>query len=564
MGKIAKKYCRKIFITDDNPRNENPEKIRKAIMKGCQKKGINIGNRRKALENAIKELRSNEVLLIAGKGHEKIQDFGKKIINFSDKQVIKDIIKKRKLYFKKYFYQDYLLNKISNDSNIKGVKYKGVSINTKTIKKNDLFFCIKGKKNDGHRFAVQAIKKGAIKSVTNRKIKKLPNNKTIKVKNTLNSLNSLAAATRDVSAARIIGITGSVGKTTLKNLVGFVLKNYGKVYYSPHSYNNKFGVPLSLSNLKRNIDYGIFEIGMDKRGEIFNLSKIVKPEIAVITNVSWAHFKNFNNLEDIAKAKGEIIDNIEENGTAILNKDDKFYEFFFKKAKEKKIRVVSFGVKKKADIFLSNVKKIKKKYRIKIIIRKKPFYFDISYSTNNFVKNALASIAVLYVLDLDLEKIKSKFINFPIPVGRGDVQIIKKFNKRFKFIDESYNANPLSMQSAIKNMKHYKMKKNSKKIIFLGDMLELGKKSKKLHKDLSDQINQSDINRVFVYGKYIKETFKNLHSSKKGKIFHNLNEAHDHFSKIINNNDLLMIKGSNATGLNQFSKNIKKGQISVI
>ncbi len=564
MGKIAKKYCRKIFITDDNPRNENPEKIRKAIMKGCQEKGINIGNRRKALENAIKELRSNEVLLIAGKGHEKIQDFGKKIINFSDKQVIKDIIKKRKLYFKKYFYQDYLLNKISNDSNIKGVKYKGVSINTKTIKKNDLFFCIKGKKNDGHRFAVQAIKKGAIKSVTNRKIKKLPNNKTIKVKNTLNSLNSLAAATRDVSAARIIGITGSVGKTTLKNLVGFVLKNYGKVYYSPHSYNNKFGVPLSLSNLKRNIDYGIFEIGMDKRGEIFNLSKIVKPEIAVITNVSWAHFKNFNNLEDIAKAKGEIIDNIEENGTAILNKDDKFYEFFFKKAKEKKIRVVSFGVKKKADIFLSNVKKIKKKYRIKIIIRKKPFYFDISYSTNNFVKNALASIAVLYVLDLDLEKIKSKFINFPIPVGRGDVQIIKKFNKRFKFIDESYNANPLSMQSAIKNMKHYKMKKNSKKIIFLGDMLELGKKSKKLHKDLSDQINQSDINRVFVYGKYIKETFKNLHSSKKGKIFHNLNEAHDHFSKIINNNDLLMIKGSNATGLNQFSKNIKKGQISVI
>ena len=127
----------------------------------------------------------------------------------------------------------------------------------------------------------------------------------------------MAIVTRHYTSAQIIGVTGSVGKTTLKNLISFALKNYGKIYHSPQSYNNKFGVPLSLSNLKRDTDYGIFEIGMDKKGEIYNLSKIVKPEIAVINNISGAHFKNFKTLKDIAKAKGEIIENIIEDGSII-------------------------------------------------------------------------------------------------------------------------------------------------------------------------------------------------------------------------------------------------------
>ena len=142
--------------------------------------------------------------------------------------------------------------------------------------------------------------------------------------------------------------------------------------------------------------------------------------------------------------------------------------------------------------------------------------------------------------------------------------MVKSFEKRFRFIDESYNANPLSMLSAIRNMKNYKIGKNSKKIVLLGDMLELGKKSKKYHKELSTVINKSDVDKVFVYGNYIKETFKYLSRGKKGKVFGNFNEIHQHFNKIINNNDLLMIKGSNATGMNQFSKNIKKGQIGAI
>ena len=561
MGKIAKKYCRKIFVTDDNPRNENPKKIRKAIIKGCGKTAVDIGSRSKAIKNAIKELRSNEILLVAGKGHEEKQDYGNKVVSFSDKRIIKNIIKKGKFYLKNNSLQREIAKKIFKK---KDINYSGVSINTKIIKKNDLFFAIKGKNTDGHNFVKEAISKGALKSVVSKKIKSISDKKIIKVKNTLSSLNSLANATRENFSGRVIGITGSAGKTTLKNLIGFALKNYGQVHTSPHSYNNKFGVPLSISNLKSRTEYGIFEIGMDKKGEIDILSKIVKPEIAVITNISGAHFKNFKSLKDIAKAKGEIINNILVDGNIILNKDDQFYNFLSNKAKKKRLNVTCFSSKKKADIFLKSTKKVKKYYRLEIIVKNEIFYFDTIYSTNNFINNILACISVLSLLNLDLKKMRKKFIDFITPEGRGDIKTVIKFKKKFQLIDESYNANPLSMQSAIQNMNHFKIKRGAKKIVFLSDMLELGKKSKKFHRSLSDIINKTNIDKVFAYGKDIKLTFNFLLKNKKGKVFSNLQEAYDHFSKILHNNDLLMIKGSNATGLNHFSKNIKKGQISVI
>ena len=563
MGKIAKKYCRKIFITDDNPRNENPKKIRDSIIRGCKNKAINIADRKKAIMLAIRELGLNEILLVAGKGHEQTQIFGNEVLKFSDKKVIKNLISKNKLLLKKINYHDFLLKKISRKIS-KNIKYTGVSINTKTIKKNNLFFAIKGKKKDGHNFVNQAVSKGAIKSVVSKKINKHPKNRIILVKNTLQSLNRLAEATRENTKAKIIGITGSVGKTTLKNLISFSLKKYGKVYQSPHSYNNKFGVPLSLSNLKENSNFGVFEIGMDKKGEINILSKIVKPELAIITNISEAHIQNFNTLKDIAKAKAEIINNIVEGGNLILNKDDKFFRFLSNIANKKGIKIISFSAKREADIFLKNIIKLKNYNLLKIKVKNNIYCLKIKNTAKNFINNLLACVATLYALNLKLKLIENTFYNFTIPPGRGDIKIVKKFNKQFKFIDESYNANPLSMNSAIENMNLHKRNSGEKKIILLGDMLELGKKSKNLHRKLSQTINKSDIDKVFVYGKDIKETYNLLYNRKKGKIFNNLNEAYYQLGKIIHNNDLLMIKGSNATGLNKFSKNIKKDNLSAL
>ena len=563
MGKIAKKYCKKIFVTDDNPRNESPKKIRDMIIKGCGKKAINIGNRKKAIMLAMKNLKPNEVFLVAGKGHEEIQDYGKKIIKFSDQYLIKKILKNKYFFNKRKSWSSCIAKEVF-DSKVKKLNYSGVSINTKSIKKNNLFFALQGKKFDGHNFTKDAIQKGALACVVSKKISHIPSKKIFRVKNTLSCLNNLGKVTRNNSLAEIIGITGSVGKTTLKNLISFTLKRYGNVYQSPHSFNNKIGVPFSLSNLKRNTDYGIFEIGMDKKGEIDDLSKIVKPKIAVITNISEAHIKNFKSLKDIAKAKGEIINNIVSKGNLILNRDEKFYNFFQKISNKRKINTISFSAKRKADIFLKKIEKRKKHYRAIVIVKNKKLIFDIPNSNKNFIINILACISVMYALDLKIKKLNKYFLRFSLPEGRGDIASVNKFGKKFKFIDESYNANPLSMISAIENMNNYKVGKNASKLALLGDMLELGKKSNSLHIKLSKVINKSKIDKVFVYGNYIKKTYALLSQRKKGKIFNNLSEAHNHFNKIIHNNDLLMIKGSNATGLNQFSKNIKKGKPNVI
>ena len=405
--------------------------------------------------------------------------------------------------------------------------------------------------------------KGAIKSIISKKIKQFSKNKIIKVKSTFSSLNSLAKVTRENSYAKIIGITGSVGKTTLKNLISFALNNYGKVYHSPYSYNNKFGVPLSLSNLKRNTEYGIFEIGMDKKGEINSLSKIVKPEIAIITNISGAHFKNFNTLKDIAKAKAEIINNISKGGNIILNADGEFFNFLSKKAKKNGINVISFGIKKKSDVFLSHIKKFKNYYRLKIIVKNKIFYFDTKYFVNNFINNILDCVSTMYVLNLNLEKMKRKFINFKIPDGRGDINKIKKFNKKFTLIDESYNSNPLSLEFALNNFS--KMRSKSKrKIILLGDMLELGKFSKKLHLEAAEIVNNTGINRVYVYGKKIVYTFNKIRPQKRGKILYSSKDVSNFLNNDIKDGEYLMIKGSNTTGLNTVTKMLKSGKINVI
>ena len=168
-------------------------------MKACKKYAVDIGNRKKAIETAIKELGPEEILLVAGKGHEETQDYGSRIINFSDKKVIKKIIKNKNFSFKKSYLSSTDIKKVFDNAKITNANYDGVSINTKTVKKNNLFFAIKGKKTDGHKFAKEALKKGAIKLVVSKKIKRIPKKNLIKVKNTFSSLNRLGKITRNNS-----------------------------------------------------------------------------------------------------------------------------------------------------------------------------------------------------------------------------------------------------------------------------------------------------------------------------------------------------------------------------
>ena len=564
MGKIANKFCHKIYLTDDNPRFENPKEIRSEVKKSIQRsKLLEIASREKAISSAIKSLNSGEILLVAGKGQEKNQDYGSYIRKFSDKKIILKYLKKKNKYLSINWKVNILKEEIENKISINS-KINNASINSKQIKKNDIFFAIKGKKNNGNFFTKESFKKGASFAVVNKIDQSIKTSKQLLVKDTLKSLTDISKKIRLISLANIIAITGSCGKTSLKEILANAFSKIGKVSYSPKSYNNKYGVPLSLFNIKKNDDFGIFEVGMDKFGEIDFLSKIIKPDVAVITNISYAHAKNFRNLNQIAKAKSEIIDNINKNGSIVLNADDSFFKIHKKLALNKKLKICSFSLNKRnANVHIKKITELKNKFRILININKKKKNFFVKSIFESNLKNILAAMAVISIFK-DISKLnKNIFYNFKTPRGRGDISKIRVKRKVIKFIDESYNANPLSVHSAIKNFNLIK-KDLGKKNLILGDMLELGKHSKKLHEKLANVINASKIDNVYVYGNNIKHTFKKITQKKRGLILKDKNEIIDLIKNNINNNDYLMIKGSNSTGLHKLVSNLKKGNLHAL
>ncbi len=564
MGKIASKYSDSIYLTDDNPRNENPSKIRNDIKKGIKGKKIQEEpNRKYAIHNAVMSLNTGEILLVAGKGHEKIQDYGRKKLFFSDQEVILQSIKKKN----KFLSKDLKLNIIKEQSKSKINKkiiIKNISINSKLIKKNDVFFAIKGKRLDGNKFIKEAFTKKSSLAIVNQLNKKYSLFKQVKVKNTLNFLTKCSSIFRENINAKIISITGSCGKTTLKEMIGSTLKKLSSTTYSPKSFNNKYGVPLSLFNLKEKDDFGVFEVGMDKKGEIDYLTKIIKPDVGIITNISYAHSKNFRNIKQIASAKAEIMNNIVQGGSVVLNMDDSFYVYHKNIANKKKLEIISFGINNKSSMIkLVKIKKIKNKYNLFINVRGLIFSFYSNNNNKSHIYNILATLASISLF-IDISEIKKDiFLDFKIPSGRGDILNLKLRNKKIFLVDETYNSNPLSLQTAIENYDKIKLN-NSKKHLVLGDMLELGKHSLAQHKLISKIVNKTKIDQVYVIGKHIKETFKGLNSNKKAKILNNKFDIFDLINNDINNNDYLMIKGSNSTGLNIVTKNLKKGISHVI
>ncbi len=563
MGKISSNYADKIFLTDDNPRTENPKKIRNEIKRGIKGKNLKeISSREKAIYQCIKELNSGDIAIIAGKGHEKTQEYNGKKKFFSDKkEILKSILQRNKLLFR-----DKRINIIQEKTKnlSKNIKFNRACINSKEIKKNDIFFAIKGKKIDANDFLNEVFKKGSSLSIVNKVNKKFPLNKQIRVKNTLNFLTECASSYRNNIDSKIIAITGSCGKTTLKEMISSVMKKISKISYSPKSYNNKYGVPLSLLNLKQDDQFGIFEAGMDKKGEIDYLTKILNPNLGIITNISYAHSKNFKSIEGIANAKAEIIDNIKSHGSIILNADDFFYNFHRKKALKKNLKVFSFSMNNnKSDIRFLRISKINKKFKIYFKLNSKIDYFYSQSISKSYIQNFLATIIVLNLF-FDLHRLSKKiFLDFKLPEGRGDLSKLRIGKKLINFIDESYNSNPLSLKTALKNFGKMKLS-NVKKHLLLGDMLELGNHSIRQHYKIGGIINRLDINKVHIIGRDIKKTYKQLKNIKKGLVLNKTFEINNLINKELSNNDYLMIKGSNSTGLYKASQILKKRRLNVI
>ena len=420
----------------------------------------------------------------------------------------------------------------------------------------------KEKKKDGNKFANEAINKGASVAIIDKNYGKKNSNK-IKIKNCLNFFSNCSSIIRSSSNITAIAITGSAGKTSLKELLGQSLNNIYKTSYSKKSFNNKYGVPVSLFNIEKKDKFGVFEIGMNKKGEIDNLSKIIKPNIGVITNISYAHIKNFKNLYGIAKAKSEIIDNIIENGTVVLNADDKYFNYLKLKAIKKNLKIISFSKKNSSNVKLEKITSFKNISALKVNIFGKSKKFIIKRNIESYVENILAAIAVISDF-LNLVNLSEKlFFNYNLPDGRGNSKYIKINDKKINFTDESYNSNPLSLKFSLRKFDNIEVR-SKKKIILLGDMLELGKSSKKLHIDAAKVLNNTNINKVYVYGKNIIDTFNKIIPQKRGRILHSKQDILNFLINDIKSGDYLMIKGSNSTGLNTLAKNLKIGKINAI
>ena len=559
MGRIANKYCNRIYLTDDNPRSEDPNEIRKDIKLNISRtKLLEIPSRKSAIKSAILDINSDEILIVAGKGHEVYQEYITKKF-FSDKNFIKRFIYERNKSLSRNWKSN-IISEITKKNIDKNIKINESSIDSRTIRKNNVFFGIKGKKFDGNRFVNQALSNGASIAVSDNKlIRKNKNN--IYVKNSLNTFSNIAKSIRVSSNISTIAITGSAGKTSLKEMLGQMMGKLYQTFYSKNSFNNKYGVPISLFNIKKTDQIGIFEVGMDKKGEIDFLTKKIMPDVGVITNISYAHIKNFKNLNDIAEAKSEIINNITEGGSIVLNADDKYFNFLKNKSLKKKLRIISFGIKNKSNIKLVKIKKLKSNFNVSISFNNKIIKFLINKQLEDYIYNILSTLAVISVY-FDINKLDISFFNdFKPPEGRGDLCSINLNKKKINLIDESYNSNPLSLKFALNKFNNLKTK-SKRKLILLGDMLELGKYSKELHKKAANLINKTKIDKVYVFGGDVVDTFNKIRPQKRGKILNSKKDILNFIKNDIKDGEYLMIKGSNSTGLNKITKNLKRGELN--
>ena len=284
---------------------------------------------------------------------------------------------------------------------------------------------------------------------------------------------------------------------------------------------------------------------------------VIEPDVSVITNINYAHLKNFKNIKQIALAKAEIIKNTRTNGFIVLNADDNFFKLHQRIAFRNNIQVISFGIKsQKSNIKFISIKKDGNNYKIYIKVNRLKKYFLISNNFQNNIYNILAALAIMSIYINIFQLNKNIFLNFETPQGRGDFSRIKINNKNINLIDESYNSNPLSLKSALSNYDKFDTKK-TKKYVLLGDMLELGNNSKKLHQSIAPVINRTGIEKVFVKGRNVISLFNKLTKYKKGRILNTKNQIIELIRDELNNNDYLMVKASNATGLNKIVKNLK-------
>jgi UDP-N-acetylmuramoyl-tripeptide--D-alanyl-D-alanine ligase len=431
----------------------------------------------------------------------------------------------------------------------------GISIDTRSITRGEVFFAIKGERFDGHDFATAAVKAGASALVVAEE--RLPamgrvNVPLIVVQDVLTALELAGVAARARSKARIIAITGSVGKTTTKAALAKVLGAAGKVHAAERSFNNHWGVPLTLARMPEDCDYAVFEIGMNHANEIRPLVKMVRPHIAIVTGIAAAHLGHFNSLDEIAAAKAEIFEGIERGGHALVNRDDQRWKLLEKAARDAGVEHVwGFGAHNRSTFRLMACELGADRSEVTAKMAGQEISMTIGIPGRHIVQNALAVLGAAYLAGADMKKVAAAMATLKAEPGRGARETLRMREGSFTLIDESYNANPASMRAALELLAASEPGQGGRRIAVLGDMLELGIHSPKLHAGLADVIGKNRPDIVLMAG----EEMKALAQAMPQGI-----EAHHHedvagLSKALvaalRPGDVVMIKSSNGIG---FSK----------
>ncbi len=359
--------------------------------------------------------------------------------------------------------------------------FKGVSLDSRKIKKGEIFIAIKGEKFDGHDFIPGAIKKGAacIIQQTGHKVSDLSARVVIlEVKDTLKALGEIARFHRERFKIPVIAITGSNGKTTTKEMIARVLSGSYNVLKNTGTQNNQIGLPLTLLNLKSEYDIAVLEIGTNHFGEVENLAKICRPNIAVITNIGPAHLKYFGSLKGVFQEKNSLLKNLEHPSIAVLNADDAYLS---KKVagKQKNLFVLGFGLKNHTDFFVDNIRHLEEGLSFRV---NQKYDFNLHALGRHNIYNALGAISLARIFGVSYRQIALRLRNFVFPKSRLNFISLNDI----RFIDDTYNSNPLSLKQALDTLAGLKIK--GRKIVVMGDMLELGEDEELFHRNVGKEI----------------------------------------------------------------------------
>jgi len=429
---------------------------------------------------------------------------------------------------------------------------RGISIDSRSLQKGDLFIAIRGAAMDGHKFAADAISKGAAAVMIDREVDGIPADKILMVKDTFKAMQDLGIAARARTGAKIIGITGSVGKTGTKEMLGRVFSTYGLTHYSEKSLNNHWGVPLSLSRMDAGCDFGIFEMGMNHANEIAPLSGMVKPHIAIITTIAPAHIEHFSDgLDGIARAKSEIFAGMDKNGIAILNHDNPQFDLICSEAKRQGItKIFTFGTSDKVDARLLDCLVASNGTQIKAKILGEDITFSMKDAGPHIAMNVMSVLLAVKLAGGELTKAVSALRDIEPPAGRGKREILNmgEFNNSVTLIDESYNASPIAMQAAFKVMALIDPGRGGRRIAILGDMYELGNDSTKMHRDLALPLKAAGIDLVYTCGTLMKNLYDVIPEQNRGKHTDEAPEMAKIVPDVLVPGDVVLVKGSRGGG----------------